>query len=324
MTLQESQSKSEGQGQACGKTACPYESGSASTSSPSSCSSTCSRGRSCGPGALVGWGRSVPEAGSIGGDWKGREHCCHGDDLLHGPGQRGRHDQGNHHRRWGGSLPARAHRNDVRSSSSSPVRPPGFSCALSSVHRGVHWAQQFAQGTFLRHPSPACASCMANRRRPEHKPEAYELSQTEWENVGLDPEDLLEMSAEEATENEQEVEPFEDGEEAGAESTHPEVFIAEPSRSRPEATASQARFCRETALLYRATPSITRAQRTSSEVSENQSFSNKHSLRSVAQRSCSLFSVKAPVSGGQCKQTSKHSTQGVFTAVFTSLYISSL
>ena len=82
--------------------------------------------------------------------------------------------------------------------------------------------------------------------------------------------------------------------------------------------------CRETALLYRATPSITRAQRTSSEVSENQSFSNKHSLRSVAQRSCSLFSVKAPVSGGQCKQTSKHSTQGVFTAVFTSLYISSL
>ena len=81
----QSQSKSEGQGQACGKTACPYESGSASTSSPSSCSSTRSRGRSCGPGALVGRGRSVPEAGSIGGDWKGREHRCHGDDLLHGP-----------------------------------------------------------------------------------------------------------------------------------------------------------------------------------------------------------------------------------------------
>ena len=37
-------------------------------------------------------------------------------------------------------------------------------------------------------------------------------------------------------------------------------------------------FCRATALLYHATPSIIRAQRTSSEVSENQSFSNKHSF----------------------------------------------
>ena len=40
-------------------------------------------------------------------------------------------------------------------------------------------------------------------------------------------------------------ESFEDGEEAGAESTHPEVFIAEPSSSRPEAAASQACFSQE-------------------------------------------------------------------------------
>ncbi|CAK8991626.1 unnamed protein product [Durusdinium trenchii] len=105
---------------------------------------------------------------------------------------------------WSQECPYRRRDKNVHAANVTfPVSPPqqqDWALLESLAASGVY------MGTILRHPFPACASCMATRRRPEHKPEAYELSQTEWENVGLDPEeDLLEMSAEEAPENEQEV-----------------------------------------------------------------------------------------------------------------------